>query len=114
MTELTLYIYTEIENERMRVLGLHTIINDLPDAHYATLKYICDIQTSKLNNKKKGGIELTFLYRVQQYQEYNKMTTSNIATILGMSLMGGDENHIVIVQTVLENYRLIFEPDEEQ
>lgn len=42
------------------------------------------------------------------------MTTSNIATILGMSLMGGDENHIVIVQTVLENYRLIFEPDEEQ
>jgi hypothetical protein len=30
----------EIENDRMRVLGLHTIINDLPDAHYATLKYI--------------------------------------------------------------------------
>lgn len=29
-----------IENDRMRVLGLHTIINDLPDAHYATLKYI--------------------------------------------------------------------------
>ncbi|CEG72035.1 hypothetical protein RMATCC62417_07664 [Rhizopus microsporus] len=87
----------KIENERMRVLGLHTIINDLPDAHYATLKYI-----------------MRHLDKVQQYQEYNKMTTSNIATILGMSLMGGDENHIVIVQTVLENYRLIFEPDEEQ
>jgi hypothetical protein len=32
--------YIGIENDRMRVLGLHTIINDLPDAHYATLKYI--------------------------------------------------------------------------
>ncbi|KAG1151622.1 hypothetical protein G6F37_004903 [Rhizopus arrhizus] len=85
----------EIENERMRVLGLHTIINDLPDAHYATLKYI-----------------MHHLDKVQQHQEYNKMNTSNLATILGMSLMGGDENHIKIVQTVLENYSLIFEPDE--
>lgn len=30
----------EIEDDRLRVLGLHTIINDLPDAHYATLKYL--------------------------------------------------------------------------
>lgn len=30
----------EIEDEQMRVLGLHTIINDLPDAHYATLKHL--------------------------------------------------------------------------
>lgn len=30
----------EIEDERMRVLGLHTVINDLPDAQYATLKYL--------------------------------------------------------------------------
>lgn len=46
-SKLSLFIHchllnhtVEIENERMRVLGLHTIINDLPDAHYATLKYI--------------------------------------------------------------------------
>ena len=33
-------MFIEIEDERMRVLGLHTVINDLPDAHYATLKYL--------------------------------------------------------------------------
>jgi hypothetical protein len=30
----------EIDDERMRVLGLHSIINDLPDANYATLKFL--------------------------------------------------------------------------
>lgn len=30
----------EIEDDNMRVLGLHTVINDLPDAHYATLKFL--------------------------------------------------------------------------
>lgn len=79
----------------MRVLGLHTIINDLPDAHYATLKYV-----------------MRHLDTVRQNQAQNKMNSINLATILGMSLMGGDENHIKIVQTVLENYSLIFEPDE--
>lgn len=85
----------KVENERMRVLGLHTIINDLPDAHYATLKYV-----------------MRHLDTVRQNQAQNKMNSINLATILGMSLMGGDENHIKIVQTVLENYSLIFEPDE--
>ncbi|KAI8981776.1 Rho GTPase activation protein [Mycotypha africana] len=105
-----------IENDRMRVLGLHTIINDLPDAHYATLKHI-----------------MCHLDRVQQNQEYNKMTIANLSTIFGLTLMGGDggsnqssisshqENirladtqwHVKIVQTIIENYRLIFEPDEE-
>ncbi|KAL7328473.1 Rho GTPase-activating protein [Mucor circinelloides] len=106
-----------IENDRMRVLGLHTIINDLPDAHYATLKYI-----------------MCHLDKVQQLQEFNKMTTANLSTIFGMTLMGGDQGsnqstvssqqdnqrladthwHVKVVQTILENYRLIFEPDEEQ
>ncbi|CEP08630.1 hypothetical protein [Parasitella parasitica] len=104
-----------IENDRMRVLGLHTIINDLPDAHYATLKYI-----------------MCHLDKVQQQQEFNKMTTANLSTIFGMTLMGGDQSnqssvssqqenqrladthwHVKVVQTILENYRLIFEPDEE-
>ncbi|KAI8646362.1 Rho GTPase activation protein [Parasitella parasitica] len=104
-----------IENDRMRVLGLHTIINDLPDAHYATLKYI-----------------MCHLDKVQQLQEFNKMTTANLSTIFSMTLMGGDQSnqstassqqenqrladthwHVKVVQTILENYRLIFEPDEE-
>ncbi|GAA5810617.1 hypothetical protein MFLAVUS_004040 [Mucor flavus] len=103
----------KIENDRMRVLGLHTIINDLPDAHYATLKYI-----------------MRHLDKVQQHQEFNKMTTANLSTIFGMTLLGGDQNkpiasvednqrladthwHVKVIQTILENYRLIFEPDEE-
>lgn len=60
------------------------------------------------------------------------MTTANLSTIFGMTLLGGDQSnqssinsqqdnqrladthwHVKVVQTILENYRLIFEPDEE-
>lgn len=58
------------------------------------------------------------------------MTTANLSTIFGMTLLGGDQNksitsvedsqrladtpwHVKVIQTILENYRLIFEPDEE-
>ncbi|KAI9030019.1 Rho GTPase activation protein [Phycomyces nitens] len=106
----------KIEDDRMRVLGLHTVINDLPDAHYATLKYL-----------------MSHLDRVQQNQRYNKMGVSNLATIFGLTLMGNDGDgqfnasamttqdaqrlaetqwQVRVVQTILEHYRLIFEPDE--
>lgn len=62
------------------------------------------------------------------------MTTANLATIFGLTLMGGEQTsnqstissveeenqriadtqwHVKVVQTILENYRLIFEPDDE-
>jgi hypothetical protein len=60
------------------------------------------------------------------------MTTANLSTIFGITLMGGESNpstvssleqenqrfadthwHVKVVQTILENYRLIFEPDDE-
>ncbi|KAI9255239.1 Rho GTPase activation protein [Phascolomyces articulosus] len=105
----------KIEDERMRVLGLHTVINDLPDAHYATLKYL-----------------MGHLDKVQQKQRYNKMGSANLATIFGLTLMGNESGvagngsidsqdserlaetqwQVKVVQTILENYRLIFEPDE--
>lgn len=69
---------------------------------------------------------------MQQNQEFNKMTTANLSTIFGMTLLGGEHKsississiednqrlvdthwHVKVVQTILENYRLIFEPDEE-
>lgn len=31
---------TELPDDRNRVIGLHTVINELSDAHYATLKYL--------------------------------------------------------------------------
>ncbi|CAO3690239.1 unnamed protein product [Umbelopsis ramanniana] len=105
----------KIDDERMRVLGLHSIINDLPDANYATLKFL-----------------MNHLDRVQQSQRHNKMGISNLATIFGLTLMGNDtpstapvniqaesqklaetQWQVRVVQTILENYRVIFEPDEE-
>lgn len=72
---------------------------------------------------------LTDIHRVQQNQEFNKMNTANLSTIFGMTLLGGEQKsissiednqrladthwHVKVVQTILENYRLIFEPDEE-
>ncbi|KAI7862863.1 Rho GTPase activation protein [Spinellus fusiger] len=107
----------KIEDDRMRVLGLHTVINDLPDAHYATLKYL-----------------MSHLDKVQQNQRYNKMGVSNLATIFGLTLMGNDGDginlaatgatpqdtqrlaetqwQVRVVQTILEHYHLIFEPDD--
>jgi hypothetical protein len=60
------------------------------------------------------------------------MNTINLSTIFGMTLLGGDQSNqssissqqdnqrladthwqVKVVQTILENYRLIFEPDEE-
>ncbi|KAG2186724.1 hypothetical protein INT44_002950 [Umbelopsis vinacea] len=105
----------KIDDERMRVLGLHSIINDLPDANYATLKFM-----------------MNHLDRVQQSQRHNKMGISNLATIFGLTLMGNDTPSVApiniqaeslklaetqwqvrVVQTILENYRVIFEPDDE-
>ncbi|KAI9308068.1 Rho GTPase activation protein [Cunninghamella echinulata] len=101
----------KIEDERMRILGLHTVINDLPDANYATLKYL-----------------MGHLNRVCQNEEYNKMGSNNLATIFGITLLSdassGSANssnqnrladthlHVRIVQTILDHYRLIFEQDD--
>ncbi|KAI8371647.1 Rho GTPase activation protein [Radiomyces spectabilis] len=99
----------KIEDERMRILGLHTVINDMPDAHYATLKYL-----------------MCHLDKVQRYQQYNKMNSANLGAIFGMSLMGNNHQstestqeklneadwQMVVVTTILHNYRLIFEPDD--
>jgi mannose/fructose/N-acetylgalactosamine-specific phosphotransferase system component IID len=73
-----------------------------------------------------------YIHRVQQSQRHNKMGISNLATIFGLTLMGNDIPSITpanvqaeatklaetqwqvrIVQTILDNYRVIFEPDDE-
>ncbi|KAH8552365.1 Rho GTPase activation protein [Umbelopsis sp. PMI_123] len=99
------------EDERVRVISLHTAINKLPDANYATLRYLAN-----------------HLDKIQQHEVYNKMGTPNLAIIFGPTLMGGDKEgytfdesktlqdmqwHVRVVETILENYRVIFEPDEE-
>ncbi|KAG2177771.1 hypothetical protein INT43_003018 [Umbelopsis isabellina] len=99
------------EDERLRVVSLHTAINDLPDANYATLRYL-----------------VNHLDKIQQHKVYNKMGIPNLAIIFGPTLMGGDKEgytfdesktlqdmqwHVRIVEIILENYRIIFEPDDE-
>lgn len=43
------------------------------------------------------------LDRVQQNQEYNKMNTANLATIFGMTLLGGEQKSISSIE---DNQRL--------
>ncbi|KAI8991251.1 Rho GTPase activation protein [Mycotypha africana] len=100
-------------DEKSRVIALHTIINTLSDAHYATLKYL-----------------MCHLDRVQSHQRFNKMGAANLATIFGLTLMSNNEagshpqmilhdNQRIadsqlqakVVQTILENYAEIFEED---
>ncbi|CAO3668242.1 unnamed protein product [Umbelopsis vinacea] len=99
------------EDERVRVISLHTAINDLPDPNYATLRYLA-----------------SHLDKIQQHEVYNKMGTPNLAIIFGPTLMGGDKEgytfdesktlqdmqwHVRVIEIILENYRVIFEPDDE-
>ncbi|KAI8997877.1 Rho GTPase activation protein [Pilobolus umbonatus] len=102
----------KIQDETTRVLGLHTVINELSDAHYATLKYL-----------------MGHLFRVQTCQRFNKMGASNLAIIFGLTLMSNDssaqinmnahDNHRIaesqlqakVIQTILENYTVIFEDE---
>ncbi|KAI9334453.1 Rho GTPase activation protein [Pilaira anomala] len=103
----------KLPEEKTRVIGLHTVINELSDAHYATLKYL-----------------MCHLDKVQSYQRFNKMGAANLATIFGLTLMSsesGSQTQMIavhdnqriaesqlqakVVQTILENYKEIFEDE---
>ncbi|KAI8375018.1 Rho GTPase activation protein [Choanephora cucurbitarum] len=102
----------KLTDDRSRVIGLHTIINELSDAHYATLKYL-----------------MCHLHKVQSYQRFNKMGAANLATIFGLTLMSNESGSQMqmaiqdnqrfaesqlqakVVQTILENYTEIFEEE---
>ncbi|KAG5459476.1 MAG: Rho GTPase activation protein [Olpidium bornovanus] len=88
-----------------RVVAMHDRVNALPDANYATLRCL-----------------MRHLHAVQAHQRHNRMGVSNLGIIFGPTLMGSppaaadllnDMTHQCrVVETILENYRLIFEPDE--
>ncbi|CEG72606.1 hypothetical protein RMATCC62417_08137 [Rhizopus microsporus] len=95
----------KLPDDRARLIALHTAINELSDAHYATLKYL-----------------MCHLYKVQSYQRFNKMGAANLATIFGLTLMSSDAGsqtqiaesqlQAKVVQSILENYKEIFEDEE--
>lgn len=75
-------------------------------------------------------LNVHYITRVQANQRHNKMGVANLAIVFGPTLMGGDQGaatgvpsdtskladmhwQVKVVETILENYRLIFEPDDE-
>ncbi|KAJ3327639.1 hypothetical protein HDU76_011402 [Blyttiomyces sp. JEL0837] len=90
-----------VDDERMRLIRTHELVNQLPDAHYATLQTL-----------------MGHLWRVQQLETENKMGIQNLAIVWGPTLMDSPEsNHDPeelrlqsrVIETILTNYDRIFE-----
>ncbi|KAH7905642.1 Rho GTPase activation protein [Hygrophoropsis aurantiaca] len=61
----------KIENDRLRHIRLHERVNDLPDANYATLKFL-----------------MGHLHRIAQHEAENSMSIQNLAIVFGPTLFG--------------------------
>ncbi|KAK9385393.1 hypothetical protein V1515DRAFT_574579 [Lipomyces mesembrius] len=77
---------------------MHLLVNDLPDANYMTLKYM-----------------IIHFNKVQEKYRMNNMTISALASAWGTTFVGGDvseaEFHSTVVNTILSNCYVIFDPD---
>lgn len=98
-----------VENERMRHIRMHERVNDLPDANYATLKYL-----------------MGHLDKVKAQESLNQMSASNLAIVFGPTLLrppmqgnnasgappsDGLEDmsaQCLVIQVILERYEAIF------
>ncbi|KZP01550.1 RhoGAP-domain-containing protein [Calocera viscosa TUFC12733] len=96
-----------IENDRLRHIRLHERVNDLPDANYATLKFL-----------------MGHLHKVSQHADVNQMRISNLSIVFGPTLlsppMGGmpgvesgaaftdNQWQSRAVETILDHYLDIF------
>ncbi|KAF1344834.1 hypothetical protein BDV97DRAFT_402588 [Delphinella strobiligena] len=93
-----------IDDEVVRRDTVHAVINDLPDAHYATLRAL-----------------VLHLERVRSRDGINRMGTSNLSICFAPTLMGLGEGRMGAVQdaglqarvlaTILENTFQIFDED---
>ncbi|KAK4700938.1 Rho GTPase-activating protein RGD1, partial [Phenoliferia sp. Uapishka_3] len=95
----------KIENDRLRHIRLHERVNELPDANYATLKYL-----------------MGHLDKVKSRESVNQMSTSNLAIVFGPNLLGAPPNQnggqgtaladmswqCKCVETILQHYVEIF------
>ncbi|CBQ69004.1 related to GTPase-activating protein beta-chimerin [Sporisorium reilianum SRZ2] len=110
----------KIDNDRLRHIRLHECVNELPDANYATLKYL-----------------MAHLDRVKAMEALNQMSASNLAIVFGPTLLspppagyddggvngggvgGGIQIHDMsfqcrAVETILDKYREIFVDEGEE
>ncbi|EPQ31318.1 uncharacterized protein PFL1_06843 [Pseudozyma flocculosa PF-1] len=60
----------KVENERLRHIRLHERVNELPDANYATLKFL-----------------MAHLDRIKSEEHHNQMSASNLAIVFGPTLL---------------------------
>ncbi|KAJ3395690.1 hypothetical protein HDU92_005156 [Lobulomyces angularis] len=85
---------------RHSLISIHELINLLPDANYATLRYL-----------------MNHLWNVQENQVENKMNISNLSIVFGPTLLDfpssggeGDLNSMSkVVEIVLSNFSVIFD-----
>ncbi|CEH11907.1 -domain-containing protein [Ceraceosorus bombacis] len=60
----------KVENDRLRHIRMHERVNDLPDANYATLKYL-----------------MGHLDKIRSESDHNQMSISNLAIVFGPTLL---------------------------
>lgn len=65
----------KIENDRLRHIRLHEQVNELPDANYATLKFL-----------------MGHLDKVRSEESSNQMSVSNLAIVFGPTLLSPPSN----------------------
>ncbi|EEQ90838.2 rho GTPase activator [Blastomyces dermatitidis ER-3] len=88
-----------IDDDYQRCLALHAAVNNLPDAHYATLRAL-----------------ILHLSHVHRRSDENRMNAGNIAISFGLTLMGSNAGHNVadsgwqarVIEGILLNADTIF------
>ncbi|OGM45952.1 Rho GTPase activator (Rgd1) [Aspergillus bombycis] len=91
-----------IDDDVQRRDSLHALVNNLPDAHYATLRAL-----------------ILHLNKVQEHYTQNRMNAGNIAICFGPTLMGASSGgnvadagwQVRVIETVLLNTYQIFDDD---
>ncbi|KAJ5372057.1 hypothetical protein N7517_004063 [Penicillium concentricum] len=90
-----------LDDDIQRRDQLHALINDLPDAHYATLR-----------------ATIFHFNKVQEHSSQNRMNAGNLAICFGSTLMGMDGSNIAdagwqvrVIESVIVNTLQIFLED---
>ncbi|PYI02157.1 RhoGAP-domain-containing protein [Aspergillus sclerotiicarbonarius CBS 121057] len=91
-----------LDDDIQRRDSLHALINNLPDAHYATLRAL-----------------ILHLNKIQEHYTQNRMNAGNIAICFGPTLMGANSGgniadagwQVRVIETILVNTFQIFDDD---
>ncbi|KAJ5884984.1 hypothetical protein N7495_009494 [Penicillium taxi] len=91
-----------IDDDIQRRDSLHALINNLPDAHYATLRAV-----------------ILHLNKIQEHYTENRMNAGNLAICFGPTLMGANSGgniadagwQVRVIETILNNTFQIFDDD---